>query len=995
MNYLFRQTYEVLQNLIDYIENWVYNKIGVAGGLATLNEDGKVPSEQIDLESIVPAMTQEEASAGVEEAQRTISPEVLATAVDEKVSPLDERVSAAEGNIQTLDETADDLNERLETVEQLAEISIGGGDIGIATAADFDNPTPEQRAKVPTVGAVLDCMDVKPTPGSVKPVQSGGVYDAIQDIQQQIDGKFGYTYSSGFIAYSNGVRQNSSVNFATGYIDIEGFDKIIYTRVSSTNTASVMGMAFYDGSNSKTYISGQKCENNTTGNKYVKTELAVPTNAKYARFTILEELPIEDFYVKKEGSILELVDNSVSYTAQSKTNEEKEVARTNIDAANKYDTYYGEELDLSQYEESRYLITQNNVWQYTTSTSRSKIIPITPSLKYRLTTELATVFAVLSSDDVSENPPSFCVGYESRLSLPAGGKYNFEAPADARFLYILVKSSVGVTNTLCYSLTKVDNAIKEIDDSVKLLKSLTYRYVTSRGTTYRKTTNYMYVTLNTITLNDGASSTISITDETEYRLGTSARFLIYDTLDSSIKTKQTSASLKATDVLLLYYDDNSANKDIVAGLLYPDYIKKQLYDIQDEIDFSRDDTPESTGVLNALKKGYQQANLKWTPVNNTMPWNGGIFVQGNEYKGMVYSSAKEYSQFVMEDVSLETFMTAVHNPRSVLYTENISASQSRSSLGRVYNGVNCACYYGSVCSGLLTFAYGLPMNVTTYEFSTWEEMELVKDQSAYGAKLADCLWTDGHVKMVSKITRDEKGFITNIQTFENAGPTTKTLNYTVDSFNNLLGNGGYTIFRYKKLYENNKYVPMTEFVTVFDETPSVYEYNDDICPNYGNKSNYNEGDNVVLNLRTDYASAGFTTIEIYKDNTLLVSRAITGIDETFTSLTYGDYKARLTGNGVTSEYCYFKVVNASVSRSGNSFIFGSDNATPVYYEFCDLQGRRSYDIIGLSTRLFTPEELENGEATPYGDVVPSGNYKYLKVHFETDYGRVIKVVRWS
>ena len=98
MNYLFKQTYEVLQNLIDYIETHVFNKIGAAGGLATLNEDGKVPNSQIGIEQ----MTQAEASEGVVEDGRLISPKVLATTIDEKVSPV-------AGEVEALDERTDNI----------------------------------------------------------------------------------------------------------------------------------------------------------------------------------------------------------------------------------------------------------------------------------------------------------------------------------------------------------------------------------------------------------------------------------------------------------------------------------------------------------------------------------------------------------------------------------------------------------------------------------------------------------------------------------------------------------------------------------------------------------------------------------------------------------------------------------------------------------------------------------------------------------------------
>ena len=54
--------------------------------------------------------------------------------------------------------------------------------VGIAQGSDFDNPDAAKRAKVATVGAVLDGCDAEPTAGSVKPVQSGGVYDAVRSI---------------------------------------------------------------------------------------------------------------------------------------------------------------------------------------------------------------------------------------------------------------------------------------------------------------------------------------------------------------------------------------------------------------------------------------------------------------------------------------------------------------------------------------------------------------------------------------------------------------------------------------------------------------------------------------------------------------------------------------------------------------------------------------------------------------------------------------------
>lgn len=231
MNYLFRQTYEVLQALFDYIETYVFNKIGAAGGLATLNEDGKVPNSQIGIES----MTQAEASEGVVEDGRLISPKVLATTIAEKVSPVAEEVEA-------LDERTGNINERLETVEQLAEISIGGGDIGIATAEDFDDPSAAQRAKVPTVGAILDCMDEVPTAGSVKPVQSGGVFNLTKTINEN---------------YSVVIVSASGSTTYPVYFKIRANHKYRMTLESSDNFTYQLRI---DGS---TYLSGR------TNNEYL------------------------------------------------------------------------------------------------------------------------------------------------------------------------------------------------------------------------------------------------------------------------------------------------------------------------------------------------------------------------------------------------------------------------------------------------------------------------------------------------------------------------------------------------------------------------------------------------------------------------------------------------------------------------------------------------------------------------------------------------------
>ena len=51
------------------------------------------------------------------------------------------------------------IDSRLSDVEQMEQIVIDGGDAQIATGADFTNPDATKRAKIPTVGAIVDGLN--------------------------------------------------------------------------------------------------------------------------------------------------------------------------------------------------------------------------------------------------------------------------------------------------------------------------------------------------------------------------------------------------------------------------------------------------------------------------------------------------------------------------------------------------------------------------------------------------------------------------------------------------------------------------------------------------------------------------------------------------------------------------------------------------------------------------------------------------------------------
>src|SRR5688572_33041159 len=88
------------------------------------------------------------------------------------------------------------------------------------------------------------------------------------------------------------------------------------------------------------------------------------------------------------------------------------------------------------------------------------------------------------------------------------------------------------------------------------------------------------------------------------------------------------------------------------------------------------------------------SQVRWTPVADGMPnRQGGFFEKGREYTGVPYSSVRSVGRYIGFDISLRTFLAAVENPGSVLYTENLR--------GKV---PNAAAFYGTVCSAFTSYA---------------------------------------------------------------------------------------------------------------------------------------------------------------------------------------------------------------------------------------------------------------------------------------------------
>lgn len=389
-----------------------------------------------------------------------------------------------------------------------------------------------------------------------------------------------------------------------------------------------------------------------------------------------------------------------------------------------------------------------------------------------------------------------------------------------------------------------------------------------------------------------------------------------------------------------------------------------------------------------FKRAMQQVLLKWTPKNPVPKRDGTAFPANVEVSGLVYSETMETDKRVGWDVSLLTFMTAVNNPYSLLYTENISASRSQSAYGIIYHGDgNSGAYYGSVCN---TFAMlGVCNDVSYTTPQVWEERTdlffKVYDQSIRGLELMDLVGKSGHVLLVTKLVKDKYGVNVGVHLSEEAGTVAVTrpvMNET--QFASFLLANGYTVMRFKEQYKNILYTP-SPFVAVLDEVPEEYTYNNDICTIYGDYASILEGDLLHIN----YTKGAYTQMKIYKDDNLVATISLSSdssvhdIDLSEYGFTYGKYKACLSDGTNDSAFTHWELIRIEMSLSGDELTFSVNGGKALYWDWQKQSGGS-----------YIPHLLDESQ-TSGGTINVSesgkGDYNYcIKVHAQGDYGRVAK-----
>lgn len=432
--------------------------------------------------------------------------------------------------------------------------------------------------------------------------------------------------------------------------------------------------------------------------------------------------------------------------------------------------------------------------------------------------------------------------------------------------------------------------------------------------------------------------------------------------------------------------------------------------------------PSKVEILNVEKKAHQLTDIKWTPLRNVPKLGSGeVWVANTQVTGLPYSSVKEIDKYIGLDVSILTFMTAVNNPYSLLYTEFVHGNGT-SDWGFTYNGTgNCGSYFGTVCSSFVAYSTGQVVQWPTEE-DAWcakYNFNIVKkfNQSPSAINVGDIYWKSGHNRLITGIQRDNLGNITNVKLAESSaayaiGKKCSEREFTYSQFVQMVAEDSAIFYTNIELYRN--LYEKSPFVDIDGETPTPYAYNDDICTFAGDRATFREGELVVINYNLKgNTSTDYSAINVYKKNgnvyQLYSTYQLNSIDQSqlpidqqnhalkLVNLEYGSYKAVLTDGINESDATLFEVLQTIVTcqNEGDTYTFGysSNNAIPISFTVSDAHG------VVYAHNVLNEDAVEDGKLVINlvqfnQQQYPKRNLTsnlYLKIHFEGDYGRVTNV----
>jgi hypothetical protein len=405
--------------------------------------------------------------------------------------------------------------------------------------------------------------------------------------------------------------------------------------------------------------------------------------------------------------------------------------------------------------------------------------------------------------------------------------------------------------------------------------------------------------------------------------------------------------------------------------------------------------PETEGSLAWQKKSVEYARImsrvKWTPVADGMPKRGGHFTAGKEYTGVPYSSVKHVGRYIGFDIFLKTFLAAVENPKSVLYTENLYGKVS-----------NAECYYGKVCSSYTSYALQCGIwyvsKVHGPEFR--EGVTIVESSSAQAARPGDVIYTPparknggSHVELVTDVVRNEEGEVTHVRVEESRPQTTSNTLRSAKDFETHLSSRNRKLYRITDLdaWRGNNKAESFLFPNYEDDsaTPQI---NRVLLLDRGDWVPYHKGQPVKINVM-DRDDQGVRALVIKRGEKVVeeIERPGKGVVERSFNVC-GDYTALcVMQDGSLSQACEFAVCEldfhlpaAKVPRGKPWEIeLTSDNMKPIIVYF-----KNSAMAADEHNVFITAEDLKAGKVTIPASVIQHADKLQVWVIGENQYGRL-------
>lgn len=452
----------------------------------------------------------------------------------------------------------------------------------------------------------------------------------------------------------------------------------------------------------------------------------------------------------------------------------------------------------------------------------------------------------------------------------------------------------------------------------------------------------------------------------------------------------------------------------------------------------------SLSILNnGRTRIYQLASVGWyilkkIPSTSSALGNAGVFDAGKYRFGVAYSEAAQFSKYVGQHVSLYTYLTALRNSRSVMYTEHIANKNTE--YGFEYNNLvgYSSNFYGTVCTGLTGFAMGLANVWISRAYKSYPAALGLSAVQSYNVNNVvntipphtvvqplDIIWYNGHCSIVEDVILDRNGNVKYVVWAEEIPPTSSVAAMSPEQFDFRVQDhrdaspSGCIIFRkndWSQLAEPSE-TPFIEFDWLDTKIDKLYniKYNPDISTMYGDKPCLAVGDILWLNFNK---TKGYTTIVIEKQgnngaysvvNTITLENntdvRVTS-DDTYNdinlaslNLTAGKYRAKLTSSTIESGYTYWEMIGItlSVSKSGDNInvSFSAVGGTPYLLRQEKMSG---YMVINDNrVREIDAEDVSAGSITGLAWNATKDNSQntinsVIKVFVRGEYGVAVKAV---